>query len=87
MAAASKRFTLNSKQASSQDAVTPRISFFNDYSAVVQKRRAFNEVKVRLRELQMDYALLYPATLSVKVGHVRKKFASPQEVTAFLDSR
>ncbi|ROL08912.1 hypothetical protein DPX16_5248 [Anabarilius grahami] len=43
---ASKRFTLNSKHASSQDAVTPRISFFNDYSvAVVQKRRAFNEVK------------------------------------------
>ncbi|KAL0147048.1 hypothetical protein M9458_057572, partial [Cirrhinus mrigala] len=70
MTAATKLFTLNSKlTSSSRDADAPKITFFNDYSAaVVQKRRAFNEVKTRLRELQMEYALLYPATLSVKVG-------------------
>ncbi|RXN04079.1 LINE-1 type transposase domain-containing 1 [Labeo rohita] len=81
MTAATKLFTLNSKQtSSSRDADAPKISFFNDYSAaVVQKRRAFNEVKTRLRELQMEYALLYPATLSVKVGRARKKFVSPEE--------
>lgn len=87
MAAASKRFALNNSKQTS-DADTPRISFFNDYSAaVVQKRKAFNEVKIRLREMQMEYALLYPATLSVKVGQMRKKFTSPEEVAVFLDSR
>ncbi|RXN07809.1 LINE-1 type transposase domain-containing 1 [Labeo rohita] len=89
MTAATKLFTLNSKQTSSpRDADALKISFFNDYSAaVVQKRRAFNEVKTPLRELQMEYALLYPATLSVKVGRARKKFVSPEEVISFLDSR
>ncbi|CAM4731034.1 unnamed protein product [Leuciscus chuanchicus] len=87
MAAASKRFALNNSKQTS-DADTPQISFFNDYSAaVVQKRKAFNEVKIRLREMQMEYALLYPATLSVKVGQKRKKFTSPEEVAVFLDSR
>ncbi|RXN16570.1 LINE-1 type transposase domain-containing 1 [Labeo rohita] len=80
MTAATKLFTLNSKLTlSSRDPDAPKISFFNDYSAaVVQKRRAFNEVKTRLRELQMEYALLYPATLSVKDG--RAKFVSPEEI-------
>lgn len=43
--------------------------------------------KIRLRKLQMEYALLYPATLSMKVGQTRKKFTSPEEVAIFLDSR
>ncbi|KAL0152672.1 hypothetical protein M9458_052395, partial [Cirrhinus mrigala] len=74
MTATTKLFTLNSKlTSSSRDADAPKISFFNDYSvAVVQKRRAFNK---------MEYALLYPATLSVKVGRARKKFVSPEEMT------
>lgn len=68
MAAARKRFALNNSKQTS-DADTLQISFYNDYSAaVVQNRKVFNEVKIRLRELQMDYALLYPATLSVKVS-------------------
>lgn len=88
MAAASKCFTLNSKQTSSHHADIPEILFYNDYSAaVVQKRRAFNKGKIHLRGLQMDYALLYPATLSVTVGQTRKKFTSPEEVAVFLDSR
>ncbi len=59
MAATTKHFHAN--QASSQD--HPENLLFNNYSAtVVQKRRSFNEVKVRLWELQMDYALLLHLT-------------------------
>lgn len=44
----------------------PKVSFFNDYStAVVRRRKAFDEVKARLKRMKIDYALLYPATLKI----------------------
>lgn len=47
----------------------PRISFFNDYSAeVVRRRKAFDGLKARLRKINLDYSLMYPATLRVKVN-------------------
>ncbi|KAK1874713.1 Protein TALPID3 [Dissostichus eleginoides] len=47
----------------------PRISFFNDYpAAVVKKRKAFDEIKYRLRKKSIDYALIYPETLKVMIN-------------------
>lgn len=65
----------------------PRISFFNDYSAaVVKKRKAFDEVKDRLKRINIDYALMYPATLKMTVNGVEKRFDAPEAAAAFLDS-
>lgn len=52
-----------------------RVSFFNDYStAVAKKRKAFDEVKSCLRRKNMDYALLYPAMLRLSVNGKEKRF-------------
>lgn len=73
---------------SNQDGTTnmgPRISFFNDYSAeVVRRRKAFDDIKARLRTMNMDYALLYPATLKVTVNGTQKRFDNPKEAAALL---
>lgn len=64
-----------------------RISFFNDYSAIViKKRKAFDDVKKRLQKMKIEYALLYPATLRLNINGTMKRFASPDDVTAFIDS-
>lgn len=65
----------------------PRISFFNDYSAmVIKKRKAFDDVKRRLQKMKIEYALLYPATLRLTVNGTVKRFASSDDATAFVDS-
>lgn len=65
----------------------PRISFFNDYSAmVIKKRKAFDDVKKRLQKMKIEYALLYPATLRLTVNGTIKRFASPEDATTFIDS-
>lgn len=65
----------------------PRISFFNDYSAmVIKKRKAFDDVKKRLQKMKIEYALLYPATLRLTINGTMKRFASPDDVTVFIDS-
>ena len=65
----------------------PKVSFFNDYStAVVRRRKAFDEAKARLRRMKMDYALLYPATLKIMVNGSPKKLYTPEEAAAFIDS-
>ncbi|KAM9404076.1 LOW QUALITY PROTEIN: purine nucleoside phosphorylase 4b [Salvelinus alpinus] len=65
----------------------PKVSFFNDYStAVVRRRKGFDEAKARLRRMKMDYALLYPATLKIMVNGSPKKFSTPEEAAAFIDS-
>lgn len=63
------------------------VSFFNDYSAaLVKKCKAFDVVKSRLRSKNVEYALLYPATLKVTVNDVVKRFDSPKTAAAYVDS-
>lgn len=65
----------------------PRISFFNDYSVeVVRRRKAFDDIKARLRNMNMDYALLYPATLKVMVNGTQRRFDTPKEAASLLHS-
>lgn len=65
----------------------PKVSFFNDYStAVVRRRKAFDEVKARLKRMKIDYALLYPATLKIMVNGSPKKLYTSEEAAAFIDS-
>lgn len=65
----------------------PKISFFNDYSAeVVRRRKAFDDIKARLRKINMDYALLYPATLKVTVNGTQRRFDTPKEAASLLHS-
>ncbi|CAB1446925.1 unnamed protein product [Pleuronectes platessa] len=50
-----------------------RVSFFNDYSAALaRKRKAFDEVKGCLRRKNVEYALLYPAPLRLSVNGVAR---------------
>ncbi|MEQ2168730.1 hypothetical protein GOODEAATRI_017808 [Goodea atripinnis] len=61
----------------------PRISFFNDYSAeVVQRRKTFDGMKAR----NVDYLLIYPATLWVVVDGKQWRFDSPGEAASFVSS-
>ncbi len=54
----------------------PKISFFNDYSAmVIKKRKAFDDVKKRLQKMKIEHALLYPATLRLNINGKMKRFA------------
>lgn len=65
----------------------PRISFFNDFSAaVVKKRKAFDEIKYRLRKNSIDYALIYPATLKVMINGTERRFDTPEGAAAFAES-
>ncbi|KAL3063675.1 hypothetical protein OYC64_000081 [Pagothenia borchgrevinki] len=65
----------------------PRISFFNDFSAaVVKKRKAFNEIKYQLRKKSIDYALIYPATLKVMIKGTERRFDTPEGAAAFAES-
>ena len=58
-----------------------RVSFFNDYSAAVaKKRKAFDEVKSCLRRKNLDYALLYPATLKLSVNGKEKRFNTRRQL-------
>lgn len=64
-----------------------RIFFFNDYSAeVVRRRKAFDDVKARLRKMNLEYALLYPATLRVMVNGTQKRFNTPKEAVSLRHS-
>lgn len=68
---------------SGQDAAPrePKVFFLcNDYSAkVVWRRKAFDNTKTRLKKMNMDYALLYPATLRVTVDGKQKRVDSPED--------
>ncbi|GAA6233374.1 midkine b [Lates japonicus] len=64
-----------------------RVSLFNDYSAAVAKRRkAFDEVKSCLRRKNVDYALLYPATLRLSVNTKEKRFNTPEAAATYVES-
>lgn len=67
--------------------VNLRISFFNDYVAeVVQRCKAFDGLKARLRKRKVGYSLKYPATLHVKIDGKQQRLDSPEEVASFIGS-
>lgn len=64
-----------------------RVSFYSDFSStVIKKRKAYDAVKQRLRERGLPYAMLFPATLQVTHGSSKKRFSTPEEVRAFIES-
>ncbi len=63
------------------------ISIFEDFSAaIVRKRHAFGNVKKRLREQGIRFAMTYPATLRVQHNSGEKFFKQPTQAESFLDS-
>lgn len=63
-----------------------RISFYPDFSTEVQKRRMlFQDIKRRLRALQVPYAMLYPAKLRVVALGSTRFFESPKDAVSWLD--
>lgn len=63
-----------------------KISFYPDFSAEVQRRRAkFAEVKKRLQKIQVTYAMLYPAKLRITARGQSTFFESATEASAWLD--
>lgn len=63
-----------------------KISLFPDFSAEVQKQRAqFNDVKKRLRSLEIQYSMLYPARLRVVARDEVHFFEKPALVMQWLD--
>ncbi|KAL4003935.1 alpha-2-macroglobulin-like protein [Sarotherodon galilaeus] len=64
-----------------------KVSFFNDYSAAVaKKRKAFDEVKSCLRKKNVDYALLYPATLRLSANGKEKRFHTLEAAASYAES-
>lgn len=62
-----------------------RISFYPDYSVEIQRKiNGFNDVKKKLREKNIEYAIRYPAKLRVRHLGGFKLFSTPPEVEAFL---
>ncbi|XP_073491350.1 protein mono-ADP-ribosyltransferase PARP15-like [Aquarana catesbeiana] len=63
-----------------------KISLFPDFSAELQKHCAkFIEVKKRLRELSVQYAMLYPARLRVTALGATHFFDRPDMAAQWLD--
>ncbi len=63
------------------------ISIFEDFStAIMRKRQAFGNVKKRLREQGIRFAMTYPATLRVQHNSGEKFFKQPTQAESFLDS-
>lgn len=64
-----------------------RVHIYPDFSAtLVKKRQEFNAVKKILRNADMKYSLLYPATLRVTVKGKPKLFRCPVEAENFFQS-
>lgn len=60
------------------------IHIYPDLPVEVSKLRAtFNGIKAKLREAKIEYSLLYPAVLAVKLDGVRHTFNSPQAAEEF----
>lgn len=63
-----------------------KISLFPDFSADLQKQQAkFTDVKRRLRDLDLKYAMLYPARLRIEVLGSLQFFDSPSAAAQWLD--
>lgn len=63
-----------------------KISFYPDFSAEVQRKRAkFVEVKKRLQKLQVTYAMLFLAKLRITTRGQATFFETAAEATSWLD--
>lgn len=63
------------------------IMFFQDLSAaVLRKRKGFEDVKKRLRDIGAKYMMLYPATLKIMHGGETRSCDSPAKAMAFVDT-
>uniref|UniRef100_A0A8C1LNQ7 L1 transposable element RRM domain-containing protein n=1 Tax=Cyprinus carpio TaxID=7962 RepID=A0A8C1LNQ7_CYPCA len=62
-----------------------RVHIFPDFSTSLrQKRREFDVIKKKLRELDIDYSLLYPAALKIISDGKSLLCKTPGEVESFL---
>ncbi len=62
-----------------------RVHIFPDFSAsLVQQRREYDSHKKKLRDLDIQYSLLFPCTLKVVHEGKTRLFRSPEEVEAFI---
>lgn len=62
-----------------------RTSIFPDFSTSLrQKRREFDVIKNKLRELDIDYSLHYPATLKIISDGKSVLCKTPGEAESFL---
>lgn len=61
--------------------------FFQDLSAaVLRKRKGFEDVKKRLREIGAKYMMLYLAMLKIIHGGEARSFHSPTKTMAHVDT-
>ncbi|CAM4733334.1 unnamed protein product [Leuciscus chuanchicus] len=62
-----------------------RVHIYPDFSAsLLQKRREFDDIKKKLRELDMEYSLHYPATLKIISYGKSVLCKTPGEAEQFL---
>lgn len=62
-----------------------RVHIYPDFSAgLIKKRRQFDDVKKKLRAVDIKYSLLYPCTLRVMVHGKPKLFRSSEEAEIFF---
>uniref|UniRef100_A0A803K4A7 L1 transposable element RRM domain-containing protein n=1 Tax=Xenopus tropicalis TaxID=8364 RepID=A0A803K4A7_XENTR len=65
-----------------------RISLYPDYSSTVQKKRSsYTGVKRKLRDLGLEYTMLYPAKLKIMDGGKAHFFDRPELVLEWLEHR
>ena len=65
-----------------------KIMIFPDFTAAVQQQRAtFIMVKRKMRELELKYALMFPAKLKVMSGGETFFFTEPEAALTWLESR
>ncbi|MGH0120015.1 UNVERIFIED_CONTAM: hypothetical protein FKN15_063829, partial [Acipenser sinensis] len=65
-----------------------KLSFCVDYSAVTAtNRRAFGEVRAKLRSQGVDNFLVYSAVLKINHGGECPSFSTPEEVDSFFAQR
>jgi len=63
------------------------IMFFRDLlAAVLRKRKGFEEVKNRLRDIGTKHMMLYPAMLKIMHGGEARNFDSPAKAMTFVDT-
>ncbi|CAJ0965631.1 unnamed protein product [Ranitomeya imitator] len=64
-----------------------KIAIYPDYSAAVQKQRMkFTGVKRRLRELGVQYSVMFPAKLRLVAFNKTHFFLTPEDATQWLDT-
>ncbi|KAE8579981.1 hypothetical protein XENTR_v10024258 [Xenopus tropicalis] len=65
-----------------------KVSIYPDFSAEVRKTRAkFTEVKQQLRQRRIPYAMIFPARLRITDNGKTHFFNTPEETTAWLETR